>query len=82
VPILGLFAENDRGIAVETVRSFEQALENLEKDFEIEVFPDVGHAFANPSGTSYDADAAGRAWELTTRFLKEHLGTTGDPAET
>ncbi|HEX5766114.1 MAG TPA: dienelactone hydrolase family protein [Woeseiaceae bacterium] len=82
VPILGLFAENDRGIPVETVRSFEQALENLEKDFEIEVFPDVGHAFANPSGTSYDADAAGRAWELTTRFLKEHLGTTGDPAET
>src|SRR5690606_38209647 len=80
VPILGLFAEDDRGIPVETVRNFERALENLEKDFEIQVFPGVGHAFANPSGTSYDAEAAGRAWELTTRFLQEHL-KTGEPAE-
>lgn len=75
VPILGLFAENDRGIPLETVRSFEQALRSLEKNFQIEIFPDVGHAFANPSGASYDADAAQRAWELTTRFLKEHLGS-------
>ena len=81
VPILGLFAENDRGIPVETVRSFEQALQNLDKDYEIEIFPDVGHAFANPSGTSYDAEAAERAWDLTTQFLREHLGTDPGSAE-
>lgn len=81
VPILGLFAEDDRGIPLETVQSFEQALENLEKNYEIEIFPDVGHAFANPSGASYDAEAAERAWELTSQFLREHLGTAGDSAE-
>lgn len=73
VPLLGLFAENDRGIPVESVRSFEQALQKLGKDYEIEIFPNVGHAFANPSGTNYDAEAAGKAWERTAGFLREHL---------
>jgi carboxymethylenebutenolidase len=75
VPILGLFAENDRGIPLETVKSFEQALEKLGKDYEIEIFPGVGHAFANPSGTSYNAEAAERAWDRTVQFLREHLAS-------
>jgi carboxymethylenebutenolidase len=78
VPILGLFAENDRGIPVESVRSFEQALENLGKEYEIEIYPNVGHAFANPSGTSYNAEVAEAAWERTVRFLREHLYLEAD----
>jgi carboxymethylenebutenolidase len=73
VPILGLFAENDRGIPVESVRSFEQVLDKLGKDYEIEIYPGVGHAFANPSGTSYDADVASQAWDRTVEFLRKHL---------
>jgi len=73
VPILGLFAENDRGIPVESVRSFEQLLDKLGKDYEIEIYPGVGHAFANPSGTSYDADVASQAWDRTVEFLRKHL---------
>ncbi|HEX6259706.1 MAG TPA: dienelactone hydrolase family protein [Woeseiaceae bacterium] len=73
VPILGLFAENDRGIPVETVQSFEQALRNLDKEFEIEIYSGVGHAFANPSGTTYNAEAAGRAWDRTIDFLQRHM---------
>lgn len=80
VPILGLFAEDDRGIPVESVRGFEQALEKLEKDYRIEIFPDVGHAFANPSGTNYNAAAAERAWELTTQFLRDHLAAADGTA--
>jgi carboxymethylenebutenolidase len=73
VPILGLFAENDRGIPVQSVRSFEQVLDKLGKDHEIEIYPGVGHAFANPSGTSYNAEVARRAWDRTIEFLREHL---------
>jgi carboxymethylenebutenolidase len=73
VPILGLFAENDRGIPVASVRSFEQALENLGKDYEIEIYPNVGHAFANPSGANYDAEAASLAWKRTVEFLRTKL---------
>jgi len=73
VPLLGIFAADDRGITVESVRSFEAALERLRKEAEIHVFPGVGHAFANPSGRNYDAEAAAEAWKLTMDFLHQHL---------
>jgi carboxymethylenebutenolidase len=78
VPILGLFAENDRGIPVQSVRAFEQVLDKLGKDHEIEIYPAVGHAFANPSGTSYNAEVASQAWDRTIEFLREHLTVAAD----
>ncbi|HWM30051.1 MAG TPA: dienelactone hydrolase family protein [Woeseiaceae bacterium] len=77
-PILGLFAENDRGIPVESVKGFEQALENLGKDYEIEIYPGVGHAFANPSGNSYNAEVAAQAWDRTVTFLRDRLASGAD----
>ena len=74
MPILGLFAANDRGIPVDSVREFEDALEALDKNHEIIVYPGVGHAFANPSGNNYDPEAAQMAWEKTLAFLDYHLG--------
>jgi carboxymethylenebutenolidase len=74
--ILGLFGAADRGITRESVRDFGAALERLGKDHEIQVYPRVGHAFANPSGNSYDAEAAEDAWQRTLSFLAETL--TGD----
>jgi carboxymethylenebutenolidase len=74
MPILGLFAENDRGIPVDNVREFGQVLEALGKNHEIIVYPDVGHAFANPSGNNYDPQAAQMAWDKTLAFLDDHLG--------
>jgi carboxymethylenebutenolidase len=50
-------------------------LKELRKDFEIRIYPGVGHAFANPSGTTNNAAAAEDAWNLTTDFLKRHLAT-------
>ncbi|MFQ6004154.1 MAG: dienelactone hydrolase family protein [Woeseia sp.] len=73
VPILGIFGAEDSGIPVDSVRGFEKALENLGKDYEIEIYPDVGHAFANPSGNNYNAEAADKAWEQTVAFLNRHL---------
>ncbi len=76
VPILGIFAAEDRGIPVESVQGFERALENLGKNYEIEIFPGVGHAFANPTGRNYNAEAADKAWEQTVAFLDRHLTQT------
>ncbi|MEX2122669.1 MAG: dienelactone hydrolase family protein [Woeseia sp.] len=78
VPILGLFAEDDRGIPVESVKGFEQALENLGKEYEIEIYPGVGHAFANPSGNNYNAEVARQAWDRTVTFLRSHLAPGAD----
>lgn len=73
MPILGIFAEEDTGISVASVRRFRAALASLEKDYQIEIFPGVGHAFANPTGSNYDAEAAGKAWDLTVAFLESRL---------
>lgn len=74
VPILGLFAADDTGITLDSVESFRKVLEDLGKDHEIHVYPGVGHAFANPTGNNYDADAATDAWSKTLDFLARHLG--------
>lgn len=73
VPILGLFGDKDRGVTADTVNGFEAALEDLGKDFEIERYPDVGHAFADPDASTYDAEAAEQAWSLAIEFLNRHL---------
>ena len=73
MPIIGLFGGEDEGIPVADVRQFEATLEELGKDAEIHVYEGAGHAFANPTGQNYVADAAEDAWEETTSFLRETL---------
>ena len=74
VPILGLFGAADQGIPVDSVQQFEAALERLRKNFEIHIYPGAGHAFANPTGRNYDAEAAEDAWQKTLEFLGHNLG--------
>ncbi|MCH8865571.1 MAG: dienelactone hydrolase family protein [Proteobacteria bacterium] len=73
VPILGLFGADDTGISVQSVRRFEEALERLRKKYEIHIYPGVGHAFANPSGNNYNAEAADDAWMRTLEFFGRNL---------
>jgi carboxymethylenebutenolidase len=73
MPILGLFGEQDKGIPIDSVRSFEHALAGLGKDARIVVYPGADHAFANPSGMNYQAEAAEKAWQETAAFLARTL---------
>ncbi len=82
VPLLGLFAANDRGIKVAAVEAFRAALEALEKPHEIHIYPDVSHAFANPTGNRYNAPAAEDAWRRTLEFLNHHLSDSGSAPQT
>ena len=72
-PILGLFGGADQSIPLETVKKFESTLKSLGKSVEIHVYDGAGHAFANPSGQNYKADAAADAWQRTLAFLSAHL---------
>lgn len=74
MPLLGLFGGADGGIPVAQVRQMEAALQELGKDVTIVVYEGAGHAFANPSGQRYDAEAAEDAWARTTAFLSEVMG--------
>ena len=75
-PILGLFAAEDAGIKVASVEAFRDALERLRKNYEVHIYPGVGHAFANPTGRNYDAASAEDAWRRTIEFLNLHLSVS------
>lgn len=72
-PVLGLFGGADEGIPVENVHAFEATLKGLGKTAEIHIYEGANHAFANPSGGNYKADAAADAWQRSLAFLAEHL---------
>jgi carboxymethylenebutenolidase len=72
-PVLGIFGETDTTVKVESVREFEQALTELGVNKSINVYPGVGHAFANPTGNNFSQPATLDAWDKTVKFLKENL---------
>ncbi len=73
MPIIGFFGEDDSSIAIEDVNNFKLVLNNLGKTAEINLYPGVGHAFANPSGQNYNAAAAEDAWAKTIAFFATYL---------
>ena len=73
VPVLGFFGGADESIPVRDVQQFRSALADLGKNAEVLVIPRAGHAFANPSGGNYNAQAAEEAWVRTLAFLERHL---------
>jgi carboxymethylenebutenolidase len=73
-PILGLFGAQDRGIPPADVHKFEQALKQMGKTIEVEIYEDAGHAFENPNNTTgYRAADAADAWRRTADFLASTL---------
>lgn len=70
--VLGIFAEYDGHITPEVVEKFEQNMKEANKEITVHMY-EAEHAFANPSGSSYDEDAARDAYDKTLAFLKEHL---------
>lgn len=72
-PVQGIFGEEDQAIDVERVRAFERALGNLSIEHTIDIYPNVGHAFANPSGDAYAPAQSMEAWTKTLGFLEENL---------
>ena len=72
-PVLGIFAELDKGIPVSKVNEFEKVLNQLEISNEIIVYPGVDHAFANPTGERYAPMETADVWEKTLGFFDENL---------
>jgi len=72
-PVLGHFGVEDTGIPVESVRGFEAALASRRHEATIHLYERAGHAFANPTGSRYNAEAAELSWERTLAFFGERL---------
>jgi carboxymethylenebutenolidase len=77
-PVLGIFGEEDTSIPVETVQEFENALDEVGVQNDIYIYPRVGHAFANPSGSRYAPEETQDAWNKTLDFLADTLKSVSD----
>jgi len=72
--VLGFFGAQDRGISVDDVKKFEQALKQQGKKAEIIIYPDAGHGFENPNNKDgYRPQAAADAWSRMDAFFKRTL---------
>lgn len=72
-PVLGIFGGKDQNIPTQSVNEFESTLNDLGIKNEIHIYPNVGHAFANPSGASYAPNETKDAWQKTLKFLDANL---------
>lgn len=72
-PVLGIFGDQDKSISVDSVKAFEQALNEIGVTNEIHIYPGVGHAFANPSNDNYAPQETADAWKKTLAFLKKYV---------
>lgn len=70
-PILAHFGLKDQRL-LEGAKAFQSRATEAGASVQVH-FYDAGHAFANPSGESYNASAAKTAWSRTTKFLSQHL---------
>lgn len=73
MPIYGFFGGEDPSIPKDTIEKFESTLKSLGGDVKVKIYPDASHAFANPSGTRYNKQAAEDAWNRTLIFLNQNL---------
>jgi carboxymethylenebutenolidase len=72
-PVLGIFGGGDQSISVDSVMQFQKALNDTGIINEIYIYPNVGHAFANPSNDNYAPTETADAWKKTLDFLKRNL---------
>jgi carboxymethylenebutenolidase len=73
-PVLGLYAENDGFVTVESVRELERRFKGLAKEHEIHIYPKCDHGFFNDERPAvYNKEAAQDAWIRTVDFFRKHL---------
>ena len=71
-PLLGLFAEQDRGITGR-IPAVLTALNEAQKPYELHIYQNARHAFHNDTGAAYEPTAACDAWQKTLTFFARHL---------
>lgn len=71
-PVLGHFATRDEWITKSMVDGFVTAMDAAHKPLEVHWY-EADHAFANPTGSHYDAEDALLSWQRTTEFLRKTL---------
>jgi carboxymethylenebutenolidase len=70
-PVMGMYGGQDQGIPLDAVETMEALLKDADSKSFINVYPDAGHAFFADYRPSYNAEAAGDAWNKVLTFFAE-----------
>jgi carboxymethylenebutenolidase len=72
-PLLLVFGGQDEHIPPAAVARIEKALSAADKRFEIQIYPNVGHAFFRDSSEGMSAEEVADAWDRVQAFLERHM---------
>jgi carboxymethylenebutenolidase len=74
-PVLGLYGGDDQRVNA-TIPIAEEALAELGKTYEVEIYDGAGHGFLRAQDDREGANmrASEQAWDRTIAFFREHLG--------
>lgn len=70
--VIGFFGNQDKGIPIETVKTFEADMQTAGKKFFMNTY-EAGHGFANPSNPSYNKEYTEETYQKAIAFLKERM---------
>lgn len=76
-PILGHWGDQDEGVGMDNVRTFDEKLTAARVEHEFHIYPGLGHGFLkamleDESATGHEA--ACESWKRTLEFWRRHLG--------
>jgi carboxymethylenebutenolidase len=72
-PFLGLFGQEDKNPPPEDVRKFEAMLKHHNRDVEVVIYPNAGHAFHADYRPSYRPEAAKDGWKRCVDWFGKYL---------
>ena len=72
-PWLGLFGELDQMIPLEGVGELKAAVESVESETEIVIYPGADHGFHCDERESFNSDASADAWSRTIAWFQTYL---------
>ncbi|HTA27613.1 MAG TPA: dienelactone hydrolase family protein, partial [Bacteroidia bacterium] len=70
--VLGLFANKDKWINPDVVKTFQDNMKKAGKKLTVKSY-DADHAFANPSNPHYDGPSTSDANKMALEFINEKL---------
>ena len=73
VPVYLFFGGQDPFIPGDRIQQINARFRELNKDYSLKVYPDVGHGFFCNERSDYNPLAAEDAWCELTRFFQQHL---------
>ena len=71
IPLLLAFGGQDESIPLDKINRIRETLDAAGRDFQIQIYPSVGHAFFRGSSTDMHSEVVADAWSLVQAFFKK-----------